>query len=227
MGAYSICRGHPVAMTEHVAIIDYGSGNLRSVQKALQRAARQAGIAASVDLVSDADQLIAADRIILPGVGAFRSCFQGLEAMPGMLDAMGERVLSRGAPFLGICVGMQLLANHGVEFGKTPGLGWISGHTAPLPPSAERRAPHMGWNCVEFKRDHPALDRHLSGADFYFAHTYHFDAEMASEIIGVCAYGPPFPAIIGRDNLLACQFHPEKSQGAGIALLEGFLRWKP
>lgn len=216
-------------MAETVAIVDYGSGNLRSVQKALARAAAERGLAARI-IVTDRPEIVSgADRVVLPGVGAFAACKQGLETLDGMIEALEQVVLASRRPFLGICVGMQLMAETGLEFGPSPGLGWMPGVVAPLAGDKERqRIPHMGWNSVRMRSAHPALaslDHHP--ADFYFVHSYCFDTENDAHVLAVCDYGRRISAIVGRDNLLGVQFHPEKSQAAGLALLADFLRWRP
>lgn len=216
-------------MAETVAIVDYGSGNLRSVQKALARAAAERGLAARI-IVTDRPEIVSgADRIVLPGVGAFAACKKGLETLDGMIEALEQVVLASRRPFLGICVGMQLMAETGLEFGPSPGLGWMPGVVAPLAGDKERqRIPHMGWNSVRMRSAHPALaslDHHP--ADFYFVHSYCFDTENDAHVLAVCDYGRRISAIVGRDNLLGVQFHPEKSQAAGLALLADFLRWRP
>ena len=214
-------------MTETVAIIDYGSGNLRSMQKALERAARIADRPAEIRLVSDAEAVARADRLVLPGVGAFRACRDGLQACGGLVEALDEAVRQRGAPFLGVCVGMQLLATTGLEFGETEGLGWIDGVVRPLPDDLGLRVPHMGWDTVSFRGAHPALARIAPTEDFYFAHSFYFDTESDNDVLGVCRFGRPFPAALARGSALALQFHPEKSQAAGLHLLAGFLEWRP
>lgn len=216
-------------MAETVAIVDYGSGNLRSVQKALARAAAERGLAARI-IVTDRPEIVSgADRVVLPGVGAFAACKKGLETLDGMIEALEQVVLASRRPFLGICVGMQLMAETGLEFGPSPGLGWMPGVVAPLAGDKERlRIPHMGWNSVRMRSAHPALaslDHHP--ADFYFVHSYCFDTENDAHVLAVCDYGRRISAIVGRDNLLGVQFHPEKSQAAGLALLADFLRWRP
>ncbi len=217
-------------MGESVAIIDYGSGNLRSVQKALERAGAEQGLATRIVISSDAAEVARADRIVLPGVGAFRACFQGLSALPGMLDALEHSVRRAGRPFLGVCVGMQLLAARGHEYGLSDGLGWIDGDVRPLAdlPSvadADLRVPHMGWNDVAFA----ASGGFGAGAPraFYFAHSYHFDVEKTDDVIASTDYGGRIATGVRKDNILGFQFHPEKSQAAGIALLADFLRWRP
>jgi glutamine amidotransferase len=213
-------------MAETLAIIDYGSGNLRSVEKAVERAAREAGLARHVSVTDDPDLIAKADRLILPGVGAFAACMAGLAARPGVIEAVEHAALVEGRPFLGICVGMQLLANRGLEFGVSDGLGWIPGEVAPLTHSGQFRAPHMGWNAVETLSPHPVFDG-LGGEVFYFAHSFHFVTENASHVYGVTRHGQEIAALIGRDNLVGAQFHPEKSQAAGLAFLGAFLAWSP
>ncbi len=214
-------------MAEKVAIVDYGSGNLRSVQKALQRATREAGVAARVFVTADAETIANADRIVLPGVGAFGAGMEGLRARVGVLEAMEHSVLAAGRPFLGICVGMQLLADCGREFGAHDGLGWIAGEVTALPQAAPAyRTPHMGWNAVRVETPHPVLEN-ITEEAFYFAHSYHFVAENAVHLIGVCHHGAQLAAIVARDNIFGVQFHPEKSQAAGLALLANFLQWAP
>ena len=213
-------------MAETLAIIDYGSGNLRSVEKAVERAAREAGLARHVTVTDDPDMIANADRLILPGVGAFAACMAGLAGRPGVIEAGEHAALVAGRPFLGICVGMQLLANRGLEFGASEGLGWIPGEVAPLAHSAEFRAPHMGWNAVASLSHHPVFEG-LDGEVFYFAHSFHFVPENASHVYGVTRHGQDIAALIGRDNLIGAQFHPEKSQAAGLAFLGAFLGWSP
>jgi len=213
-------------MAETLAIIDYGSGNLRSVEKAAIRAAQEAGLARHVSVTDDPDVIANADRLILPGVGAFAACMEGLAARDGVLEAVEHVALVEGRPFLGICVGMQLLANRGLEFGTTDGLGWIPGDVVPLAHSEEFRSPHMGWNRVDALAPHPVFDG-LDGEVFYFAHSFYFAPENASHLIAVTNHGQEVAAVIGRDNLIGAQFHPEKSQAAGLAFLAAFLSWSP
>lgn len=197
------------------ALIDYGAGNLHSVHNAL----RAAG-AGDVIVTADADAVLGADRIVLPGVGAFRACWDGLAALPGMIEALETRVLRGGAPFLGVCVGMQLMATRGLEFGTHPGLGWIAGEVAPLPASDTVRVPHMGWNDVVPTRPHPLIQP----GEAYFLHSFAFSGD---DVLATTDHGGPVTAAIGRDNLIGVQFHPEKSQRYGIALIERFLEWRP
>jgi glutamine amidotransferase len=198
-----------------VALIDYGAGNLHSVHNALIAAG-----ARDVAVTADPDAVLAADRIVLPGVGAFRACMDGLAALPGMIDALQARVVSGGAPFLGVCVGMQLMADIGEEFGNHRGLGWVRGRVRPLTPSPELRVPHMGWNDVAPVAPHALIQP----GEAYFLHSFAFDGD---EVVATTDHGGPVTAAIGRDNVLGVQFHPEKSQRYGIALLERFLEWRP
>jgi len=209
-----------------VAIVDYGAGNLRSAEKALAEAANGS---ARVVVTSDPDAVRKADRIVLPGVGAFADCKRGLDALDGMVEALEEAVLKQGKPFLGICVGMQLMASVGVEFGEHKGLDWIKGKVVVLDPADRTlRIPQMGWNDLQLKTiDHPALAATRSGEHAYFVHSYHFIAERPQDVLATVEYGGPVTAIIGRDNLLGVQFHPEKSQQVGLKLLTSFLKWKP
>ena len=208
-----------------VAIVDYGAGNLRSAEKALAEAANGG---ARVVVTSDPDAVRKADRIVLPGVGAFADCKRGLDALDGMVEVLEEAVLKQGKPFLGICVGMQLMASVGVEFGEHKGLDWIKGKVVVLDPADRSlRIPQMGWNNLDLKRDHPALADTKAGDHAYFVHSYHFLTERPADVIATVEYGGPVTAIIGRDNLLGVQFHPEKSQHVGLALLARFLKWIP
>ena len=214
-------------MSQRIAIIDYGSGNLRSVEKALDRAAREAGIPAVTSVTDDPEEICRADRLLLPGVGAFGACMAGLAARAGVLEAMEHVALIDERPFLGICVGMQLLAETGLEFGTHRGLGWIQGVVKPLSlndPSL--RLPHMGWNGVEVSAPHPLFDG-LDEEHFYFAHSFHFEAGNIAHLIATSVHGERFAAAIARDNIAGVQFHPEKSQHAGITLLKNFLEWNP
>ena len=213
-------------MAETVAIIDYGSGNLRSAEKAVERAAREAGLARRVLVTGEADAIAGADRLILPGVGAFSACMAGLAGRDGVLEALEHAVLVEERPFLGVCVGMQLLARQGMEFGSCEGLGWIPGTVEPLDSSTEYRAPHMGWNRVTAVSRHPVFDA-LDGEAFYFAHSFQFVVENEACRLAVTEHGQTITALIGRDNLLGAQFHPEKSQRAGLAFLAAFLNWSP
>ena len=219
----------PIEM--QVVIIDYGAGNLRSAEKALAAAAAQDSKAgtARVIVTSDPEVVRKADRVVLPGVGAFADCKRGLDALPGMVDTLQETILNQARPFLGICVGMQLMAGHGVEFGTHAGLDWIKGRVVALDPADKSlRVPQMGWNDLRFCGvAHPALAALANGEHAYFVHSYHFVADRAEDVLATVEYGGPVTAIIGRDNLLGVQFHPEKSQQSGLKLLAGFLKWTP
>jgi len=209
-----------------VALIDYGSGNLHSAAKAIELAARSAG--ETVAVTSDAAALNEADRIVLPGVGAFADCKRGLDALPGMVEALNEHVVRKGKPFLGICVGMQLMAERGLEDGVHDGLGWISGEVRRLtPPDPTLKIPHMGWNDLRPARRHPLLDGIEAGSDAYFVHSYHFVCRNEADIVARTDYGGPVAAIIGRNNMVGTQFHPEKSQAVGLRLIANFLAWTP
>ncbi|TVR83987.1 MAG: imidazole glycerol phosphate synthase subunit HisH [Rhodospirillales bacterium] len=212
-----------------VAIIDYGSGNLRSAAKAFERAVAGNGLDMDVRVTADPAVVNAASHIVLPGVGAFADCRQGLEALPGMVEALERTVLHDGRPFLGICVGMQLLATTGREHGVYPGLGWIAGEVVRLTPSDPGlKIPHMGWNeLVPAASDHPVLAGITPGAHAYFVHSYGIVPESSSAILATCDYGGAVTAIVGRDNIIGTQFHPEKSQAVGLRLIADFLQWRP
>ncbi|MEZ5896168.1 MAG: imidazole glycerol phosphate synthase subunit HisH [Parvularculaceae bacterium] len=213
-------------MSERAVIIDCGSGNLRSVEKALERAARENGLAIHFDIVDDPALVAAADRVILPGVGAFGACMAAITGNDGMLEALEHVVLIAGKPFLGVCVGMQVLSEYGHEFGRTEGLGWIPGEVRKMAASPARRVPHMGWNTVNVVGGGSVLSG-VDGEDFYFLHSYHFVVENSVHCAGVCQYEEDLVAAVMRDNILGVQFHPEKSQHAGAAMLGEFLRWRP
>jgi len=211
-----------------VALIDYGSGNLRSAEKALERAARERAFDHEIVVTAEPAVAAAAERIVLPGVGAFADCMNGLKALPGMVEALREAVLKRGVPFLGICVGMQLLATVGREFGDHAGLGWIVGDVVRLSPSDPAlKIPHMGWNELEFSRPHPLFQGLEPGAHAYFVHSYAIRPADPSHILATTDYGGPFAAAVGRGNIAGTQFHPEKSQNAGLTILGNFLGWRP
>jgi glutamine amidotransferase len=214
-----------------VAIVDYGSGNLHSAHKAFERAAREAGLSCAIAVTPDPDVVAAADAIVLPGVGAFADCRAGLEGLPGMIDSLTEAVLKKGRPFFGICVGMQLLATRGLEHGETPGLGWIDGEVAAIEPHDKTlRIPHMGWNTLDPRRAHPLLEgipTGPKGLHAYFVHSYAFRPADPARVIADTDYDGPVSALIGRDNIAGSQFHPEKSQALGLALIANFLRWRP
>ena len=203
--------------SETIALIDYGAGNLRSVDNAL----RAAG--GSPTVTADPDRVAWADRIVLPGVGAFASCMAGLAAIPGMIEAMDRAVHGRGVPFLGVCVGMQLLADAGHEHGRTAGLGWIGGDVRMMTPGPDFKVPHMGWNDVVPARDHALL---VPG-EAYYLHSFVFDVADPADRLATSDHGGPITAAVGRGNVLGVQFHPEKSQAYGLAFLKRFLEWKP
>jgi glutamine amidotransferase len=207
------------------ALIDYGSGNLASAAKALARAAN-----GKSDIVTTADPDVVkdAERIVLPGVGAFADCMRGLSAVPGMIEVLREKVLKEGAPFLGICVGMQLLATVGVEFGRHAGLGWIAGEVVKITPSdAALKIPHMGWNELKIEQSHPVMAGIESGAHAYFVHSFQLQPALAEDLLATTDYGGPLTAVVGNENIVGTQFHPEKSQETGLRLLENFLSWRP
>ena len=214
-----------------VAIIDYGSGNLRSAHKAFERAAREAGIAAEVELTSDAARVASADRIVLPGVGAYADCRAGLDAVPGMVEALEEAATLKARPFLGICVGMQLMSERGLEKTVTNGLGWIAGDVVEIVPSDPAlKIPQIGWNTIHVKHPHPLFTGIPTGEDglhAYFVHSYHLQAARDEDVLAVTDYGGPLTAAVARGNKAGTQFHPEKSQALGLALIANFLRWKP
>ncbi len=216
---------------QNVAIIDYGSGNLHSAAKAFERAAVEAEVAARIHVTDDVAVVRAADRIVLPGVGAYADCRRGLDAVPGMVDTLRAAVERDGRPFLGICVGMQLMATRGLEFGETPGLGWIAGDvTAIVPSDPALKIPHMGWNTLTVHTPHALLDGIKTGPDglhAYFVHSFHLAATTAGDVVAETDYGGPVTAIVGRGNVAGTQFHPEKSQTLGLRLIGNFLRWRP
>lgn len=215
-------------MAKLVALIDYGSGNLRSAEKALARAAREHATDHEIAVTSDPRLVAGAERIVLPGVGAFADCMRGLSAVPGMVDALVAAVIEDRRPFLGICVGMQLMARVGREFGDTPGLGWIDGEVVRLTPSdASLKIPHMGWNELTITHPHPILAGIANGAHAYFVHSFEFRAADSAHVLAVTEYGGPVTAVVGRDNLVGTQFHPEKSQAIGLHFLANFLGWRP
>jgi imidazole glycerol-phosphate synthase subunit HisH len=202
-----------------LALIDYGAGNLHSVHNALRKAGAQDAI-----ITADPQVVARADRIVLPGVGAFRACMDALSAIPGMIDAMSEAVGQRGAPFLGVCVGMQLLADAGEEFGRHQGLGWIPGTVRLIEPTDPAiKVPHMGWNKVVLNGAPPLLEP----GEAYFLHSYHFEAADPAHVAAVTDHGGPLVAAVARDTIIGCQFHPEKSQTYGLSFLSRFLEWRP
>ncbi len=214
-----------------VAIVDHGSGNLHSAAKAFERAARESGHDEPIVVTSDPEAVRRAARVVLPGVGAFADCRRGLDAIPGMIEALEDSVRKRGRPFFGICVGMQLMAERGREYQVTPGLGWISGEVdriAPRDPAL--KIPHMGWNTLNALARHPLLDDIPLGPDglhAYFVHSYELKPSRGNDLLAQTDYGGPLTATVARDNMVGTQFHPEKSQKLGLKLIANFLRWKP
>ncbi len=210
-----------------VALIDYGSGNLRSAEKALREAARRRALDADIVVTADPDLVAKADRVFLPGVGAFASCRAGLDAT-GVYEAMNQAVHGRGVPFMGICVGHQLLATEGLEFGVTPGLDWIKGQVKKLEPrDPTLTIPHMGWNAVTLVRDHPLFAGVPSGSHMYYANSFALTPADPDDVVATSDHGGPFTAAVAKDNVAGVQFHPEKSQASGLALLANFLEWRP
>ena len=210
-----------------VALIDYGSGNLRSAEKALARVAAEAGTGHEIVVTADPAQVDSAERIVLPGVGAFADCMRGVSSIPGMIDVLEDKVLKRGTPFLGICVGMQLLAEVGREHGDHKGFGWISGDVVRISPrDACLKIPHMGWNALSLNATHPMLSG-MNSADVYFVHSYCIRPSNRAHVLATTDYGGEIASVVGRDNIIGTQFHPEKSQATGLAFLERFLTWRP
>jgi imidazole glycerol-phosphate synthase subunit HisH len=214
-----------------VAIVDYGSGNLHSAAKAFERAAREADASQTIEVTSDPERVRRADRIVLPGVGAFADCRRGLDAVAGMGEALEEAVRRKGRPFFGICVGMQLMAERGTEHEVTEGLGWLPGEVQKITPADPAlKIPHMGWNTLAARKPHPLLDGLPLGPDglhAYFVHSYAFNPSEPGDLVAATGYGGPITAVVGRDSMVGTQFHPEKSQRLGLALIGNFLRWKP
>jgi glutamine amidotransferase len=214
-----------------VAIVDYGSGNLHSAAKAFERAAQETGLRQPIVVTNDPSVVAAADRVVLPGVGAFADCRRGLDAVNGMVAALEEAVRRKGRPFFGICVGMQLLAERGREYEVTPGLGWIAGEVDRIAPNDPNlKIPHMGWNTLNVDRAHPVLDGLTlgpQGLHAYFVHSYELKVADRADLVAEADYGGPVTAIVARDNIVGTQFHPEKSQRLGLALIANFLKWKP
>ena len=210
-----------------VVVVDYGAGNLKSCAKALVAAARASG--AEIRVTADPDAVRRAERIVLPGVGAFADCKHGIEAHPGLVEALNEAVIDKGQPFLGICVGMQLMATTGIEYGEHAGLDWIEGKVVRLTPGdSELKIPQIGWNDLQTPAEpHPVLKAVGTGTDVYFVHSYHFVGAREADVLARIDYGGPIVAAIGRDNMVGVQFHPEKSQAAGLRLLSNFLEWRP
>jgi imidazole glycerol-phosphate synthase subunit HisH len=215
---------------QRVAIIDYGSGNLHSAHKAFERAARDAQLNAEVVLTADPKAVARADRIVLPGVGAYSDCRAGLDAVPGMVAALQEAVISKARPFLGICVGMQLMATRGLEFGETAGLDWIKGDVSAIAPADPAlKIPHMGWNTLSVSKPHALLNGIETGPEglhAYFVHSYHFVCKP-TDLVATVDYGGDVTAMVAHDNMAGTQFHPEKSQALGLRLIANFLQWRP
>lgn len=215
-------------MSNTVAIIDYGSGNLRSAAKAFERAAADLGGGWDVKVTAVAADLAAASHIVLPGVGAFGDCRAGLHAVPGMVDALMQAVVEERKPFLGICVGMQLMASRGLEHGTHEGFGWIAGDVAAITPANDAlKIPHMGWNELQIIGDHAVLDGISPGDHAYFVHSFGLSPANDSDLLATVDYGGALTAVVGRDNMVGTQFHPEKSQEAGLRLIGNFLSWRP
>jgi len=214
-----------------VAIIDYGSGNLRSAQKSFERAMAENSLSGEVVLTTDPQEVRKSDRIVLPGVGAFRDCLAGLQAIAGMRETLQEEVRNKAKPFFGICVGMQLMADRGLEGKETKGFGWIKGQVEKIVVSdPELKIPHMGWNTINRVRQHQllkGLETGPKGLHAYFVHSYHLKADNENEVIAVSDYGGTVTAIVGYENMIGTQFHPEKSQKLGLAMISNFLKWNP
>ncbi len=224
-------------MKETLVIIDYGSGNLRSAAKAFEHVVAEGGLDIDVKISEDAEDVLKADRIVLPGQGAFRDCMDNLQKTEGMIEALTQRVLKEGKPFLGICVGMQLLATRGLEHGVKAGLNWVPGQVEPFNIDPSFKIPQMGWNTLVMPNSggqdnrHPLLrsikNSKESEKHFYFVHSFMFECEYAHHVLGLTDYGGLYASVVGRDNIAGVQFHPEKSQSAGLALLGDFMAWKP
>lgn len=214
-----------------VAIIDYGSGNLRSAQKAFERASAEEGISSTILVTNDPEKVHRADKVVLPGVGAYADCRSGLDAVDGMVEALCEAVTKNGRPFFGICVGMQLMADRGLEKTTTEGLGWIGGDVVRMNPGDPKlKIPQIGWNTLEVSKPHPVLDGIPTGEDglhAYFVHSYHLACSSSSQRLATTDYGGEVTAIVARDNMIGTQFHPEKSQRLGLSLIANFLKWRP
>ena len=214
-------------MAQTVALIDYGSGNLRSAEKALARVAAEAGTGHEIAVTADPAQVESAERIVLPGVGAFADCMRGVSSIPRMIAVLEDKVLKRKTPFLGICVGMQLLAEVGREHGDHKGLGWIPGEVVRIAPKSETlKIPHMGWNALNVRARHPMVND-MNAEDVYFVHSYCIRPADRRHILATTNHGGEIAAIVGRDNIIGTQFHPEKSQAIGLGFLRRFLTWRP
>ena len=211
-----------------VTIIDYGSGNLRSAQKAFERAVNELNIKKPIIITSEPELVLNSERVILPGVGSFIDCKRGLQSLPGMIEAIEEFVFKKTKPFLGICVGMQLMADSGIENGRCEGLGWISGEVLPIITNDQSlKIPHMGWNELKLKKTHHLFKNIKSGEHVYFVHSYGFKCNNLKNILATVDYGNEIIASISKDNIAATQFHPEKSQATGLQFIKNFLTWKP
>ncbi|WP_084396285.1 imidazole glycerol phosphate synthase subunit HisH [Henriciella aquimarina] len=211
----------------YLALIDYGSGNLHSAERALRTAASASGAACEIHVTADADMVRRADRIVLPGVGHYADCAKGLRAVPGLEDALGEAVIDRAVPFFGICVGMQLMADRGLEDGETPGFGWIQGDVDRIKAAPGLPVPHMGWNGLQLHQDHPVLQGLGEDPHVYFTHSYAMQLKDNGDLAASTDYGAPITAVIARDNMVGTQFHPEKSQRVGLQMLANFMAWRP
>lgn len=219
---------------EKITIIDYGSGNLRSAQKSFEHVIAQEGLDMDVIVSGDPEDVLSAERVVLPGQGAFGDCMNGLSNIPGMLQALDEAVQQKGRPFFGICVGMQLLATRGLEHGVHAGLNWIPGEVVPLHVSSpDLKIPHMGWNILELKGNTEQDNTHFvlrsanSSKHYYFVHSFMFESEYGHHVLATVPYGGNVTAVVGKDNMIGVQFHPEKSQNAGLQLISDFLHWRP
>jgi len=216
---------------QRLAIINYGSGNLHSAAKAFERAARESEADVAIEVTDDPSAVLAADRVVLPGVGAFADCKAGVDAVGGLREALEQTVREKLRPFLGICVGAQLMAERGLEFRITPGFGWIKGDVKAIKPTERAlKIPHMGWNTLEVVNDHPLLAGIKTGPQglhAYFVHSFHLDVADRRALVAIADYGGPVTAMVGVDNIAGTQFHPEKSQTLGLRLIANFLQWKP
>ena len=213
-----------------VVVVDYGSGNLQSVLQSIKTAAHNAELDCTISLTNRTDEVAGADRIVLPGVGSFADCAQNLRSIDGMEMALNDAVLKRARPFLGICVGMQLMADRGLEFGDVPGLGWIAGTVQKIETPQKQqqlKIPHMGWNALKLKKKHPVFTKIQKAHATYFTHSYQFTPKLNDDIIAEIIYGSPIVAAIGKKNFIGMQFHPEKSQKVGQIILTNWLKWKP
>ena len=212
----------------YVGIIDYGSGNIRSVLKSFEKAASVVSSEIQIKIIKNADELKKIEKIVLPGVGAFAGCMEGLNSRAGLIEMLNIKVLEEKKPFLGICVGMQLLANSSSEYGDTKGLSWLDGEVDSIKSINEDiKIPHMGWNSIIFNKNNPLLDNIKKGEDFYFVHSYQFNVKESNFVLAKTKYGVDITAIVLKNNIVGTQFHPEKSQRAGIQFIKNFLEWKP